>query len=99
MANSTSRADGALPEHFDPRTLNREVIATPLLEKINEEKKLIALVRENYPQQVEKYNSVVLLASPQKINGDVSDALQRLVDETLETAGERVQALRKRHRI
>lgn len=92
MADSTSRADGALPERFDPTTLNRAVIATPLLEKIEAEKALIKAVRERYPAKVKKYNSVVLLTAPTKTSAQVRAALQKLVDNTTETAPKELRA-------
>src|SRR4051812_38536778 len=87
------------PERFDPATLNRTVIATPLLEKMDKERPLTKMVREEYPEQARKYNSVILVPEDLGTSEAVRAALQHLVDETLENAGERLQALRGKHRV
>jgi subtilisin family serine protease len=88
------------PERFDPTTLDLAVIAIPLLEKINAEKKLIDEIREKYPEKVTKYNCVIALPRDKSVtSAAIKAALQKIIDEALVNAGAEVEALRSRHQL
>src|SRR5436190_6356349 len=87
-----------VPERFDPATLDRTVIAIPLLEKIQKEKELISGVRKRYPKEAEKFNCVILFEA--EAGHDfvaIVKELQQLVDEALANAEPDVD--RARHMI
>lgn len=88
------------PERFDPATLDRTVIAIPLLKQIEQEKALVETVLANYPAQATKYNCVILLPQETPVTSDeVRAVLQKLVDEALANAGAQVEKLRSQHRL
>ena len=95
-------------ERFNPSTLDRTVIAIPLLNQIEEEKELIDMVRKTDAAAARKFNSAILLPAEYPVGSKpVRAALQQLLDEALQTAVERAapehQAewadLRPRHRL
>ena len=87
-----------VPERFDPATLDRTVIAIPLLEKIQKEKELISGVRKRYPKEAAEFNCVILYET--EAGGTLASIqaeLRQLVDEALATAETDVE--RARHKI
>ena len=88
------------PERFDPTTLDLAVIAIPLLEKINEEKRLIDEVRQKYPEHVEEYNCVIVLPPDASVkSADVRSELEKIIDAALTNAGSQVESSRDRHKL
>src|SRR6266446_2126859 len=87
-------------ERFDPKNLDRTVIAIPLLKRINEEKALVEKMREKYPDLAKEFNSVILLPRKNRVTSDTTRAaVQRLVDEALDSGGEQSLAFRSQHRL
>jgi len=88
------------PERFDPLTLDRTVIAIPLLEQIDAEKTQIEGIRKKYPKEAAVYNCVIMLPGEQLVTSDaVRAAVQKLIDEALVNPGAQVEALRSRHQL
>lgn len=88
------------PERFNPLTLDRTVIAIPLLEKIEEEKTLIKGIRKKYPKEAEEYNCLIMLPREQLVTSEaVQAAVQKLIDEALVNPGEQVEEFRSKHRL
>ncbi|MFN2621866.1 MAG: S8 family peptidase [Chthoniobacterales bacterium] len=79
--------DNQAPLPFDPKVLDRSVIATPLLDQINDEKALINEYREKYPKEAKQYNSVIFLPPETKVTPTVIKSLDKLVRDTAQDAG------------
>ena len=79
--------DNQVPIPFDPKVLDRSVIATPLLEQINDEKAVIKEYREKYPKEAKQYNAVVVLPPETKITPTILQSLEKLVRDTARDAG------------
>jgi serine protease AprX len=106
LANSP--AAGLRGEKFDPATLDRTVIATPLLNKINEENALIEIVRRENLGATRRFNSVILLPETHSVGSAAARAaLRQMIDEATNRAVERAapenkdewEKLRARHRL
>jgi serine protease AprX len=73
-----------LEDRFDPSTLNRTIIAIPLLKQIAEEKSLTERVRKDHPEKVAEFNAVILLPRKSAASKEeVRKAVQKIVDEAL----------------
>ncbi len=82
MPDAASPSPG---ERFDPKNLDRTVIAIPLLNKILEERPLIEAVRKKHPKQAVKFNTAIVLPRGKSVKTPaVRAAVQKLLDEALE---------------
>lgn len=79
--------ENQVPLPFDPKVLDRSVIATPLLENINDEKQIIEEYRKKYPKEAKQYNSVILLPGETKITPAVVESLTKFVRDRARDAG------------
>lgn len=96
----SAKTSPSAAERFNPTTLDRTIIAIPLLNLILEEKKLIKLARDQNPKESDIYNAVVVLPSKGiKIGEPAQAALQLIVDEALARQVGMDESDRTRHRI
>jgi serine protease AprX len=71
-------------ERFDPITLDRTIIAIPLLRQIEDEKSLTEKVRREYPKEATEFNAVILLPRKSAAGKEqVREAVQKVIDEAM----------------
>ena len=83
---------------FDPRSLDRSVIAIPLLRKMEEELRRIASFKAAHPFDPEEFNSVIEFnreypGTPQEIRARVVEMVDRAADKAREASKKRLKEL------
>jgi subtilisin family serine protease len=97
MSDAVVPTDG---ERFDPKTLDRTVIAIPLLKQIQEERTLTESVRKQFPKEAAGFNAAIVLPRRKSVTAaTVRAAVQKLLDEVLGPRTGLDEETRARHRI
>ncbi len=83
---------------FDPRSLDRSVIAIPLLRKMEEELRRIASFKAAHPFDPEEFNSVIEFnreypGTPEEIRARVVEMVDRAADKAREASKKRLKEL------